>query len=378
MGVFATACGTTPASSTGTSANGGVVVSSSYQATAANVDPGSPLNNKPAPNFTLTNQFGQSVSLTQYRGKVVILAFLDSRCTTICPLTSEEMVMAKKMLGAKAGSQVALLAVDANPTATAVSDVYSYSQAHGVLHQWNFLTGTKAQLAHVWKQYGIYVAIQHGAIDHTPGVYILNAKGQENRLYMTQMAYGGLGQQAQLFAQAMARILPHPTTTSKAVLHRALVQESTIHTLNQAKLPLASSPGGSLTLGDGTPRLLVFTASWLTELSNVPAQMEALDQYQAYAAANHLPSLVAIDEVPTEPSPNAFRTLLKQMPTLQYPVALDKTGAVADEVGVQDITWYALVNAHGKVIWAHDGSNNWLSIPSLEQQVSRAWAKANG
>ncbi len=346
--------------------------------TPANVDPGTPLQGA-APNFTLTDQFDQQVSLSQYRGKVVLLAFLDSRCTTICPLTSEEMVMAKHMLGQKAASEVQLVAVDANPTATAVSDVYSYSKAHGVLHQWVFLTGSKDQLAKIWRDYHIYVAIQHGAIDHTPGVYILNAKGQERRLYLTQMAYNGLGQQAQVFAQELARQLPHPTQASAAVLHEATQQESQVHSLERVKLPLVSAAGlaGSTVLGNGQPHLLVFAASWLQQLSDVPAQLKALNTYQQYAKVHHLPSLVVIDEAPTEPSAKAFPAVLQQAARLHYPVAVDMNGAVASRVGVRDITWYALVNSAGKVVWAHDGSNHWLSQPVLEAQVSKAWAKAS-
>jgi cytochrome oxidase Cu insertion factor (SCO1/SenC/PrrC family) len=68
---------------------------------------------------------------------------MDSQCTSVCPLTSEEMIMAKRMLGSKAGTEVALLGVDANPLATTVSDVYAYAKAHGV--DWPFLAGTKAQ-----------------------------------------------------------------------------------------------------------------------------------------------------------------------------------------------------------------------------------------
>jgi len=32
--------------------------------------------------------------------------------------------------------------VDANPAATSVSDVMAYSRAHGMVNQWDFLTGT--------------------------------------------------------------------------------------------------------------------------------------------------------------------------------------------------------------------------------------------
>lgn len=371
LAILVTGCGVTSAGASNTKPIAEVV---SAPQTAGNVDPGTPLGKRPAPNFTLTNQFGKRVSLAQYRGKVVILAFMDSQCTTICPLTSEEMVMAKHMLGPKAASQVALLAVDANPAATSVSAVYNYTKAHGVLHQLTFVTGSRTTLEKVWKHYSIYVAVVNGAIDHTPGVYIIDPQGRERRIYMTQMAYAGLGQQSQVFAQEVARLLPHPTETSKAILHQALVQESVVHSLNRVMLPteIAAGTGPSVTLGTGKPRLLVFFASWLSELSNVPQQLALLNQYQRFATAHHLPSLTAIDEAPTEPSPTALSRLLKATPSLDYPVAVDTTGAVADQVNVQDLTWYALINAQGKVIWSHDGSDNWLQSGALETFVSHA------
>ena len=97
------------------------------------LDPGSPVSG-PAPDFTLTDQFGRPVSLHSYLGRIVILAFNDSECTTICPLTTTAMVDAKELLGA-AGSKVQLLGIDANPNATSIKDVRSYSQAHGMLHR---------------------------------------------------------------------------------------------------------------------------------------------------------------------------------------------------------------------------------------------------
>jgi hypothetical protein len=77
------------------------------------LDPGTTLSGS-APDFTLTDQFGQPASLRSYRGKVVILAFDDSEYTTICPLTTTAMLYAKSLLGA-AGPGVQLLGIDANP-----------------------------------------------------------------------------------------------------------------------------------------------------------------------------------------------------------------------------------------------------------------------
>ncbi len=372
MGMVLAGCGSqqtaTPSGQSGYSTSLAKVQS----ATAANVDPGTSLHGRKAPNFTLTDQFGRRFSLSQYRGKVVVLAFQDSQCTTICPLTSEEMVMAKKMLGTKAASEVQLLAVDANPTATSVKDVKAYSKDHGTMHSVLFGTASRAQLAKIWRAYDVYVAVVKGAIDHTPGVYIINAQGQEQKLFLTQMAYAGMGQQAEVFAQEIARNLPHPTKKSKAVLHQALVQESQVHQIAKVSLPSATGTR-RIPLADGKPHLVVFLASWLNQLSNVPHEMQALQTYQHYAKTHGLPTVIAVDEAPTEPSPKAFDQVLKAAGPLNYPVALDKTGAVADQMGVQDLSWYALVNGQGKVIWAYDGSSHWLPIGSLESQVAKVW-----
>src|SRR5215472_6643052 len=95
-----------------------------------NVDPGTSLPGTAAPDFTLTNQFGAPVSLRQFRGKVVVLAFVDSRCTSVCPLTTLSMTQAKSMLGPAAAAHVQLLGVDANPDATKVTNVRAYSSDH--------------------------------------------------------------------------------------------------------------------------------------------------------------------------------------------------------------------------------------------------------
>lgn len=105
--------------------------------------------------------------------------------------------------------------MDANPNATAVSDVMSYSRSHGMVNHWDFLTGSHAQLASVWKAYNIYVAIEKGQVDHTPAVYIIDARGREQKLYLTTMAYASITQAGQIMAQEASSLLPsHPKLAS--------------------------------------------------------------------------------------------------------------------------------------------------------------------
>jgi len=327
------------------------------------LDTGSSLGGVRAPDFRLVNQFGQRMALSQFRGKVVVLAFVDSECTNICPLTTVSMVEAKQLLGA-AGRQVQLLGMDANPRATSVSDVMAYSRAHAMVNQWDFLTGTPPQLQAVWRGFHVAVQIERGMIDHTPALFVIDQQGRERTVYLTQMNYASITQAAQILAQRVASLLPgHPPLAKGSLAY--------IPGLTSAKhVTLPGVGSGSVTLGPGQPRLVMFFATWVAETSDLRAHLLALNSYARAARHSRLPGLVAVDEATTEPSPGAAAGYLKGLGTpLRYPVAADPTGRVADGYGVQDQPWFALTSAAGKVIWKHDG---WLSVRALEAAAHRA------
>jgi len=331
-----------------------------------NLDLGTSLGARPAPDFRLRNQFGQPMSLSQFRGKVVMLAFADSQCTTVCPLTTQSMLEAKQLLGA-AGDQVQLLGIDANPAATSVADVLAYSRSHGLVNQWDFLTGTLAQLKTTWSDYNIAVQIQRGQIDHTPALFVIDQQGRERKLYLTQMAYSSVGQSAQVLADEISSLLPgHPKVASQQSLASISGQGPADH----LTLPSAGAPGGTVALGPGHPRLVMFFATWLSEVTDLKSELVSGNAYVAAARRDGLPQLVAVDETVVEPSAQTVRSYLRSVGTsLNYPVALDTTGRLADGYGVQDQPWFALVSASGKIIWSHDG---WLAPSALESAVKRS------
>ena len=56
-------------------------------------------NPLPAPEFSLQNQFGNTVSISDYRGRVVVLTFLYSYCEDICPIVSNYFQQTYQLLG---------------------------------------------------------------------------------------------------------------------------------------------------------------------------------------------------------------------------------------------------------------------------------------
>lgn len=331
------------------------------------LDPGTSLA-RSAPNFTLTDQFGKPASLRSFRGKVVLLAFNDSECTTVCPLTTSAMVEAKAMLG-PAAKHVELLGVDANPKATALEDVLSYSQLHGMLHSWRFLTGSLAALHRVWSAYGIQAAVQGGEIAHTPALFVIDPLGRERKLYMTQQSYAAVDQLGELLAQEASHLLPgHPAVRSKL----SYAQIKGIAPTAKVRLPRAGS--GSVALGPGRPHLYLFFATWDQEVTSLAAHLEGLSRYQAATASSHLPALTGIDEASVEPSPDALKRFLGTLAhPLPYPVALDRSGRVADGYEVQGQPWFVLTSPTGRILWYRQvTTGGWPRTDSLIQTVRTA------
>jgi cytochrome oxidase Cu insertion factor (SCO1/SenC/PrrC family) len=336
------------------------------------LDPGTRLS-VVAPGFTLTDQFGKRVSLRSYRGKVVVLSFNDPECTTICPLTTTALLHAKALLGS-AASHVQLLGVGANPEATQVKWVHDYSQVHGMLHKWRFLTGSLPELRRVWHAYGIEAAVINDAIDHTPATYVIDTRGRLSRLYMAQMAYSSVSQLGYELAQSISALLPgHPALSGGASL-----TAPTLYGPRRA-VTMPRAGGGAVRLGPGTgPHLLLFFDTWDSEVMNLRAGLEDLERYAAQGAGPGHPPLVAIDEATVEPSPGALPHFLAGLGRrLAYPVAIDRTGQVADGYRAQDSPWLALVSGSGRFLFYEDlAVKGWPTLQELRAKVHAALARA--
>ena len=333
------------------------------------LDRGTALNSV-APAFTLTDQFGKKVSLSSFRGKVVVVSFNDPLCTTICPLTTTALLEAKKRLG-PAAANVQLLGIGANPEATQVKWVHEYSQDHKMLDKWRFLTGSLPQLQRVWQSYGIAAAVQHGEIDHTPATYIIDPQGRETRLFLTNMAYSRVPQLATVLARAIAADLPgHPQVRYAS----SLAPVKLIGPGKHVKLGRANG-SGSFRLGPGIgPHLVLFFNTWDP---GIAANLEHLYRLEDVES---LPPLYAVDEANVEPSAATLSQFLSRLDLGSYGnyfVGVDPNGRVADGYGVQNSPWLTLVSDSGKILWSYDVAEaGWPSTRSLERRVRAALAHA--
>ena len=352
--------------------------SASAAALASNphIDPGTPINSgRLAPNFTLTSQTGRRISLSQYRGKVVLLAFVDAECQTICPLTTQAMLDAKAALGT-AGNQVQLLGVNANWRSDLVEDVLTYTQLHGLTGRWQFLTGSERQLQHVWKQYGVdekaFVAKNDNEIDHVAAMYLIDPQGRRREVFTTYPSYASIPQVGQLLAHDISRLLPdHPHVSGSETYAEARGTTPT------QRAPLRRLGGGSVRLGPGRPHLYLFFDTWDRGTTRIGYELDQLNAYQRDARADGLPTLTAIDEGSVEPSSAALPEFVSTLQRpLSYPVAIDGNGRVADGYGVEGEPWFVLTDAAGKIVWFQEVYTEGFpeTIARLEQEVKASLA----
>jgi protein SCO1 len=102
--------------------------------------------------FTLIDQRGQNVSLSAYRGRVVVLAFLFSACRT-CVLVAEQVRGALDELADTRG--VATVFVSTDPATDTRASVARFLLETSLSGRVEYLTGTPAQLQPVWRAYGV-------------------------------------------------------------------------------------------------------------------------------------------------------------------------------------------------------------------------------
>jgi protein SCO1/2 len=127
---------------------------------------------QPAADFTLTDQYGQSVSLSDYKGKYVLLFFGFTNCTSECPLTMGFLKQMHDRLGTQADqTQVIMISTDpARDTPAALGEFLSHFDPSFI-----GVTGTEDELKPVWASYGVTV-LDNGET-HSSYTYLVDTQG---------------------------------------------------------------------------------------------------------------------------------------------------------------------------------------------------------
>jgi protein SCO1/2 len=132
-----------------------------------------------APDFSVRGSDGTSLTLSHFRGKVVVLGFGYTSCPNVCPVTLAVLAQAHRKLGSL-GPQVQFIYLTVDPERDNAERLKQYLAAFDPTFVGG--TGTPAQMAAVRTNYGV-TAEKHGsgsdyAVAHSSFVYLITRDGK--------------------------------------------------------------------------------------------------------------------------------------------------------------------------------------------------------
>lgn len=129
-----------------------------------------------AANFSLTDQYGRRVTLTGYRGKVVVVTFIHSLCHDTCPFMVEQIKGALNDLP-YSGAGVPTIGITVAPAEDTPANRKRFLAKHQMTGRLAFLNGPLPELRTIWHEYAIQPVTPK--IDHSTFVLLIDKRGIE-------------------------------------------------------------------------------------------------------------------------------------------------------------------------------------------------------
>ena len=136
--------------------------------------------------FELINHLGDSVSLEDVAGDILVVDFFFTRCATICPLMTQNLKRVHDRLDPQ--MPVRILSHSVTPQADSVSVLNRYAEKHGANPAlWWFLTGEKTEVYRLARQ-SYFSCLDEGDggfrdFVHTENIVLVDAKGRLRGFY---------------------------------------------------------------------------------------------------------------------------------------------------------------------------------------------------
>jgi len=142
-----------------------------------------------APEFTLKDTSGRAVRLSDYRGQVVLMAFIFTTCPGVCPLISTQMSALQAGLKTEGffPAKARLISVTVDPKTDTAEVLSQYARMFKADPAgWTFLREEPERLKPVLKAYDEWTRLlpkAQGFIDHPARVYLVDPNGNIREIY---------------------------------------------------------------------------------------------------------------------------------------------------------------------------------------------------
>jgi cytochrome oxidase Cu insertion factor (SCO1/SenC/PrrC family) len=112
-----------------------------------------------APGFTLENQFGEEISLSDFDGKVVVVAFIYTSCPDVCLIISSNLDYVNQNLGEHA-EMIEFVSITIDPARDTTAHLLEWTSARG--YEWDHLTHERGSVIQaVWDDWNVVVDAEH-------------------------------------------------------------------------------------------------------------------------------------------------------------------------------------------------------------------------
>ena len=133
------------------------------------------------PDFSLLDQRRRSVSLSQFRGKVVVANFIYTTCAlpTFCLRLANNFGVLQRRFAQELGRDFVLLTVTFDPAHDTPDVMAKYaSQWNANADTWRFLTGPPADVDRACRLFGVRAFSNEGLYDHSLHTVIIDRQGR--------------------------------------------------------------------------------------------------------------------------------------------------------------------------------------------------------
>lgn len=133
------------------------------------------------PDFTLTNHDRQTVSLSSFRGKVVALTFIYTRCPLpdYCPRMIANLQAIERRFPQRMGEDLVLGAITFDPQHDTPERMKEYARVFQAINPgWQFLTGSFDDVSRVCALFGVEFWPEEGLITHTLQTIVIDRDGK--------------------------------------------------------------------------------------------------------------------------------------------------------------------------------------------------------
>ncbi|MGH7784864.1 MAG: SCO family protein, partial [Candidatus Binatia bacterium] len=129
--------------------------------------------------FTLVDQSGVKFQFKPAGGKFVLVTFVYTTCPDVCPLLTAKFASIQRTLEREERDKYMLLTISTDPARDTPAKMKAYAQAYKAdFRHWRFLTGSRKDLAEVWKNFGVTVKdLGNGQIQHTNLTTLIDSGG---------------------------------------------------------------------------------------------------------------------------------------------------------------------------------------------------------